>query len=172
MYSTWWALVADAASARAQDGSYSYGVTDLASAASDISRTVGGQYAKPSLPGLSQLFGIARTMERAADTLTAAPDTAPITSSMVAEPPWSRSADVMATTPQWQARAEVTYLTTEGVQLSTWITGVFSNVLPLTVGDMNAELLLQARRMLSQANKRYEPAQQILDVGRTYLLAV
>lgn len=172
MYNTWWALATSAAATRNEDGGYAYGVTDLSSAAAEVSRSVGGQYASPSMPGLSQLFGIARGIERSADTLTGAGDGESITGAMVSEPPWSRPADEQDAAPVWQARAEVTYRAPDGSVVTTWGTGVFYNVLPTDVGSFRAELQLQMARMLSRRNEQTNTGGELLGIGRTYLMAV
>lgn len=171
-YATWWPLVTSAAASRTPQGGYTYTPADLSSAASQLSKSVGGQYASFNPIGLSQLFGVARTIERSADTLTAADDADALSGAMVSEAPWSRPADVQASAPVWQVRAEVTYRAPDGSEVTTWGTGVFNNVLPTDVGSMRSELTLQLARMLSRRNEQTNTGGELLSVGRTYLMAV
>lgn len=171
-YQTWWPLVTSAAAARNPDGSYQYTPADLSSAASAVSKTVGGQYASFNPIGLSQLFGVARGIERSSDVLTAAGDGELISGNMISEPPWSRPAAEQAAAPIWQVRAEVTYRAPDGTEVTTWGTGVFNNVLPTDVGSLRSELELQLARMLSRRNEQTNTGGELLNVGRTYLMAV
>lgn len=166
-----WALVTYAAGARTPEGNYAFGVTDVSSAAAAIRGSLGlpGAF---SAPGLSQLFSIARGMERSADALTTAADDARITPAMITEPPWSRPAEVQDTTPMYQVRAEITYRAPDGTVVTTWGTGIFANVLPTTVGAMRQELQLQLQRMLSQRDEQHNTGGELLGVGRTFILAV
>ena len=172
VYTFWWSLVVDAASKiNAVTGRIST-ATDLTAAAASYARQHGQTLAFDDLTGLAQLYGVARTMERAADTLTAAPDEVSIDGSMVSEPPWSRALSVQTAAPKWQLRAEITYRAPDGTIVTDWGTGVFHNVLPPSVGAMRAEALLQFQRMLSQRSEQRNTGGELLAIGRTYLLAV
>lgn len=173
VYAPLWALVAQAASSINPATGNVYSTTDLSAAASIAYQELGVTVPFQAFTGLAQLYGVARGMENAADVLTAADDTQALdVSSMVAEPPWSRSASVMATTPQWQLRAEITYRAPDGSIVTTWGTGIFSNVLPPTVGALRQEAQLQFQRYLSQRSEEKNTGGELLDIGRTYLLAV
>lgn len=149
MYSTWWSFVNYAANAREADGSYSFQVTDVSSAASQISRTVGGPYSSYNPIGVSQLFSYARKISNATTALGDAAGSAPIDLSMVAEAPWSRSAAQQAASPQWQARITMTYQDPAGV-VQEGITVVnISQVLPTSVASLQAQMELRVADQLS-----------------------
>lgn len=149
MYTTWWSFVNYAANAKNPDGTWAYGVTDAQSAASAINRDVYSGQGGYNPIGLSQLFSTARKIGNATDTLGTAPDVSPITGNMVAEAPWSRSAADQAALPMWQARVTMTYTDEFGVTQTGYSVINISQVLPSTVGSLNAQLALRAQDQLS-----------------------
>lgn len=172
VYQFWWSLVVDAAAKiNAITGRISSSA-DLTAAAGDIARSRGQSLTFDDYTGLAQLYGVARTMERAADTLTAAPDNVSIDGTMVSEPPWSRPLAAQTAAPKWQLRAEITYRAPDGTIVTDWGTGVFHNVLPPSVGAMRQEAQLQFQRMLSQRSEQRNTGGELLAIGRTYLLSV
>lgn len=173
MYNTWWSFANYAANATNPDGSWAYTVADASSAASEISKTVGGNYASWSPIGMSQLFSVARKLGNATNTLGNADDSSPITPGMVAEAPWSRSQADQATMPMWQARVSITYTDESGVQQTGISVVNISQVLPSTVGSLNAQLALRVQDQLAAPPGTGTPRSGQLDsIDSVTLLAV
>lgn len=173
MYRTWWSFANYAANAREPDGSYSFTVADTSSAASEISKTVGGAFASYNPIGVSQLFGIARKIGNATAALAAADPADPLTSAHVAEAPWSRSAADQAAMPQWQARVSITYTDSSGVQQQGISVVNISQVLPSTVASLHAQLELRIADQLASPPGTGTPKSGTLDsIDSITLLAV
>lgn len=173
VYAPLWAFVQQAASSISPSTGNIYTAAELNSAVSDAYSARGISLPFDAFTGLAQLYGIARTMERAADALTAAADSASLDpAAHVAEAPWSRSAGVMQAEPKWQLRAEITYRAPDGSVITTWGTGEFRNTLPATVGAMRQEAILQFQRYLSKRSEEKNTGGELLGLGRTYLMAV
>lgn len=172
VYSDWWQLVSYAAGQKGAQNEYTYTVTDLSSAAKDISATIGRPLSFQGYTGLAQLFGVARTMEVKADVLTGADNEDPLTSGHISEAPWSRSQAQQNAAPRWQLRAEITYRAPDGTVTTTWGTGVFNNTLHSTVGQMRDEAWLQFQRMLGKRSEQRNTGGELLAIGRQYLMAV
>lgn len=172
-YPQLWDFITYAASQKDEAGSYKFSPFDLSPAIREIGQLEGRTFAFGVYTGAAQLFGVARTMERAADTLTAADDQASLDeASHVSEPPWSRSQAQMEASPEWQLRAEITYRAPDGSIITTWGTGIFQRVLPSTVGAMRDEAWLQFQRMLSKRSEQRNTGGELLSIGRQYLMAV
>lgn len=173
MYKTWWSFVSYAANAREADGSYSFSVTDVSSAASQISRDVGGAYSSYNPIGVSQLFSVARKIGNATTSLATAAGSAPIDLSMVAEAPWSRSAAQQAASPQWQARIGITYADPSGV-VQEGITVVnISQVLPSSVASLQAQMELRVADQLGSPPGTGSPREgSLVSINSITLLAV
>lgn len=171
-YPTWWQLAAYAAAAKDQAGKYSYQVTDLSSALTEIGLLEGKTVGFTERAGAASLFGIARGMERAADVLTAAARIDELTAAMVSDVPWSRPLTVQTAAPRWQLKAEITYRAPDGTVVTTWGTGVFAGVLPTNVGALRDEAWLQFSRLLSQRSEQRNTGGELLDIGRQYLMAI
>lgn len=173
MYQTWWGLANQAASTINPDGSYAYGPADLSSAASQISKTVGGPYAKYNPIGLSQLFSIARKIANAAKNLIGSSGGSPIDTSMVAEAPWSRSQAEQAAMPMWQARVGITYTDPSGIQQQGISVVNISQVLPSSVASLQAQMELRIQDQLSSPPGTGTPRTGQLDsIDSITLLAV
>lgn len=173
MYKSWWSFVNYAASQVDDQGRYSFGPTDVSSAASEISRTVGGPYASYNPIGVSQLFSVARTIANSSAALNAADASSPITAGMVAEAPWSRSAAEQTALPMFQVRAEVTYLDQAGVQNTGFYTIQIPQVLPSTVGSLQAQMTLRVQDMLAAPEGTGTPRTgQFVAIGPMTLLQV
>ncbi len=173
MYNTWWSFANYAANAKDAAGNWAYTVTDASSAASEISRTVGGQYASWSPIGMSQLFSAARKIGNATDALTTADPASPITPGHVAEAPWSRSQADQAALPMWQARVSMTYTDESGITQTGFSVVNISQVLPSSVGSLNAQLQLRVQDQLSSPPGTGTPRSGSLDsIESITLLAV
>lgn len=173
MYKTWWSFVSYAANARNEDGKYAYTVTDASSAASQISKDVGGLYASYNPIGVSQLFSIARKIGNSSNAITNAPGSAPIDQSMVAEAPWSRPAAEQAAMPLWQARMEITYTDEAGVQQQGISVVNISQVLPSSVASLQAQMELRVGDQLAAPPGTGTPRTGQLDsIDSITLLAV
>lgn len=149
MYKTWWSFVQYAANAVDAAGKYLYTVADVSSAASAVSKSVGGAYAAYNPIGVSQLFGLARGIANNSSSLSSADPAAPIDTSMVSEAPWSRSLAEQAVSPQWQARITMTYTDEAGVQQQGITVVNISQVLPVTVGSLQAQMALRVADQLA-----------------------
>lgn len=172
VYKNWWSLVTYAASTIFPGTGKVYTPADLSAAAADISSREGNPLGFSGYTGLAQLYGIARKIEIAADTLTAAPNDAALDHTMVSEPPWSRDLNLQNAAPKWQLRMEVTYRAPDGSIITSWSTGIFSTVLPSTVGYLRQEATLQAIRFLSKRSDMHNTGGELLGIGRTYLMAI
>jgi hypothetical protein len=173
MYKTWWSFTNYAANAREADGRYSFTVTDTSSAASEISKTVGGAFASYSPIGISQLFSIARKIGNATSALAAADPAAPINPAHVAEAPWSRTAAEQAAMPMWQARVAITYTDAAGVQQQGISVVNISQVLPSSVASLQAQIALRVTDQLASPPGTGTPRSGQLDsVNSITLLAV
>lgn len=173
MYQTWWAFANYAANAQTPSGGWAYTPADASSAASQINRDVYGGAGGYNPIGLSQLFGIARRIGNATNELANAADESPITSKMVAEAPWSRSAAEQAAMPQWQARVSITYTDENGIQQSGISVVNITQVLPSSVGSLNAQLQLRVQDQLSSPPGQGTPRSGQLDsIDSVTLLAV
>lgn len=172
VYSYLWQFVMDAAGTISPATGNAYSSADVVSAAAEIARAEGKSLAFSDFTGVAQLYGVARSMETAADVLTAAADAEPIADQHVSEPPWSRPLAVQTAAPMWQLRAEITYRAPDGSVITTWGTGVFHNVLPTSVGALRDEAWLQFTRMLSKRSEQRNTGGELLSIGRSYLFAV
>lgn len=173
MYSTWWNFANYAANARAADGSYSFNVADAQSAASQVNRDVYGGQGGYNPIGLSQLFSTARKLGNATNQLAGAADASPITPAMVAEAPWSRSAAEQAAMPVWQARVSMTYTDEFGVTQTGISVINITQVLPSSVGSLNAQLALRAQDQLSSPPGTGTPRSgTLVSIDSVTLLAV
>lgn len=173
LYSTWWSFVSYAANAVDATGAFSYTLTDVSSAASEISKSVGGDYANYNPVGISQLFSVARNIAKAGAALAAADASSQIDQSMVAEAPWSRSLADQLAMPSWQARSQVTYINEAGQQVSEWFTVGIDLVLPSTVGDLQSQIASSLDGMLTAAPNEGTPRRgQLLSVDSLTLMSV
>lgn len=173
MYKTWWSFASYAATQLDPAGRYAYSPADASAAASAINRDVYGGQGGYNPIGLSQLYSVARGIANASRTLTGADDSAPITSDMVAEAPWSRSAADQAAMPMWQARVNITYTDPSGATL-TGITVVdIPQVLPASVGSLRGQLAFRIQDQLSAPPPTGTPRTgQLLSVDQITLLQV
>lgn len=173
MYNTWWSFANYAANAQNPDGSWAYTVADASAAAAEVSRTVGGAYASWSPIGMSQLFSVARKLGNATNSIGSADASSPISPSMVAEAPWSRSQADQAASPQWQARVSMTYTDESGVQQTGISVVNISQVLPTSVGSLTAQLNLRVQDQLASPPGTGTPRSGSLDsIDSITLLAV
>lgn len=172
VYSYLWQWIMDTAGKISAATGGHYASTDVVQAAGEIARAEGRPLAFQDFTGITQLYSTARSMEIAADVLTAAADHEPITDVHISEPPWSRPASVQAAAPEWQLRAEITYRAPDGSVITTWGTGVFRRVLPTSVGAMRDEAWLQFTRMLSKRSEQRNTGGELLSIGRSYLFAI
>lgn len=173
LYGTWWQFVSYAASAVDESGAFKYTLTDASSAASDISKTLGGQYATYNPIGISQLFSVARNIAKAGNALNGADAGAQIDASMVAAAPWSRALVDQLVSPSWQARTSVQYINEAGVQVTEYFTIGIDTVLPPTVGDLRNQIAGSLDSMLTAAPTQGTPRRgQLVAVNSITLMSV
>ena len=149
MYSAWWNTVMAWANQVNPDTGRAYSVTDVSAAASQLHQEFPGNYPAYSPPGVSSLFSQALSIVRARDTLTVADPSQLIDLSMVARAPWSKDAATMAAQPVWQARSEVTYITSEGVTETGIFMSKIENTLSFPVSTLQAVVEYQVASMLA-----------------------
>ena len=171
-YPDWWQFISYAAAKLDAAGKYAFQIIDIGPAVADIHAQAGLRITPGLLPGLSSLFGIARTMEVKADRLTALPDDAAITDAHISEAPYSRPLAQQLASPKYQIRAEITYRAPDGTVVTQWGTGIFNNTPPATAGAMRDEARLQFARMLAKRDEQKNTGGELLSIGRTYLIAL
>jgi len=173
LYSTWWSFVSYAANAVSAAGDFLYNLIDVSSAASSISKSVGGDYANYNPIGISQLFSVARNIAKAGAALGSANPNAQIDQSMVAEAPWSRPLVDQLAMPSWQARSQVTYVNEAGQRVSEYFTVGIDLVLPSTVGDLQSQISSSLDGMLTAGPTEGTPRRgQLVSVDSITLLSV
>lgn len=173
LYGVWWQFVRYAASAVDAAGKFLYTLTDVSSAASDIAKTIGGDYSSYNPIGISQLFSRARDIAKASASLASAQASDQIDASMVAEAPWSRSLPDQLTMPSWQAQTSATYINEAGQTVTEWFTVGIEQVLPSTVGDLQTQIAASLDSMLTAAPREGSPRRgQLVGVNSISLLAI
>lgn len=173
MYKTWWNFVSFAASKTGPLGQFLYTLTDAVSAASDIAKTIGAQFAKWDPIGLSQLFSAARRLAGIGQVIDQAPDETITTTLDIPEAPWSRSAADQFAAPSWNSRVFATYVNEIGDTVSEYFTVGFDNVLPPTVGDLKTQIATEIDRMLTGQVENGTPRRgQLVSVDSINLMIV
>ena len=173
MYKTWWSFVSYAASATGPIGQFLYTLTDAASAAADIAKSLGGSWAKWDPIGLSQLFSTARRIAGIGQTIGTAPDETVSTTLDIPDAPWSRSTVDQLAAPEWQARTLATYVNEIGDTVQEYFTPSIQSVLPPTVGDLKSQVAAQIDQMLTQTAPQNTPRKgQLLSVDSITLMVV
>lgn len=174
MYKTWWSFVSFASSAiDSVTGKFLYTLTDAASAASDIAKSIGGAFASWDPIGLSQLFSAARRIAGIGQTISTAPDET-ITSTLdIPEAPWSRSTADQLASPSWTARSLVTYINEVGDQVTEYFQPGIDGVLPVTVGDLKSQVAATIDQQLQQPTGQGTPRRgQLISVDSITLMVV
>lgn len=149
-YRQWWQLIQSAAQAKDADGGYSYTVTDVQSAASQILAEAGQPRPFSLGPQISSLFGMARSADRAITTLGAAGPGDSITTSMVATWPTAAPEFISDVQPEYMAKASFTYTNQLGEESNGWITITGITQLPPTVGNLQLRLQGAAQSAYAQ----------------------
>lgn len=172
-YSRYWGLASDVALAAEMQPGEGYTSSLAVEAASQAAQMTGTTLSFQEASGVSSLYGIARTIETRATALTNAEDDASIGPQHVSEAPWSRPIAEQNTLPMWHARAQFTYLDEAGLEINGWTTVVVTQVLPATVGRFRTQLQARIEDQLASPPGTGTPRSgQLLDIGRTYLMAV
>lgn len=174
MYKTWWQFVSYASSAiDTATGKFLYTLTDAASAAADIAKSLGGSWAKWDPIGLSQLFSAARRIAGIGQVIDTAPDETITTTLNIPEAPWSRSTADQLAAPSWTARSLVTYINEIGEQVTEYFQPGIDKVLPATVGDLKSQVAAQIDQMLTQPTGQGTPRRgQLISVDSITLMVV
>lgn len=172
-YTRYWGLASDVALAAEMQPGEGFTSSLAVEAASQAAQLTGVPLTFQQATGVSALYGIARTIEVKASNLTNAEDDESIADHMVSEAPWSRSIAEQNTLPMWHARAQFTYLDEAGLEINGWTTVVVTQVLPPTVGRFRTQLQARIEDQLASPPGTGTPRSgQLLDIGRTYLMAV
>lgn len=173
MYSAWWATVAAWAQQTDPATGAHYGAAVISEAASQLYTDHPQTYGSYSPPGISKLYSIALDIAQSAERIAAAGTNAPITADMVARPPWSRPDAEIAAMPVWQARAQITYTDPEGFEQTGVSTVTIPQVLPATVGSLQAQVELRVTDQLAAPPGTSTPrAGTLISVDSITLLAV
>lgn len=172
-YTRYWGLASDVALAAEMQPGEGYTSSLAVEAASQAAQLTGVPLTFQQATGVSSLYGIARNIESRATALTNAEDDDSIGPQHVSEAPWSRSMAEQNALPMWHARAQFTYLDESGLQIEGWTTVVVTQVLPPTVGRFRTQLTARIEDQLASPPGTGTPRSgQLLDIGRTYLMAV
>ena len=173
MYKTWYPWVMDAVRATYTTGRPSYQVTDVSSAISAYSRTQTGPYASYDPIGVSGLYGAANAIGKASYALSQAADTDVITSQMVAQDLFGRSAAEQAANPIYRAVVEATYIDESGARITGTFTQFYHQRLPPTVGSLRQHVTLDVSDQLATPPPTGTPRSgTLVSVGRITLTAV
>lgn len=122
---------------------------DLWSTIQDAAEELGLASPGVTLRGVSELRGIATTIQASGRRLERLMDSADLTGRHVAEAPWSRSLAERDALGIYQVRYQHTTLTPEGPETN-WRTSVFYGQLPGSVGELRDALAEDAAQL---ANK-------------------
>lgn len=141
----WWNLITDFAN-------NGFTVTETISAANDIAKASGTSLSFQDNQSISTLFGYARGIVNAGDTLQSAGPELGITADMIALAPYARDDAEMATFPTYHVKFEYAYLDANGNEQTTFKTSVFEDTLPSTVGQLTADVLDDAEAMAAKYN--------------------
>lgn len=172
-YTRYWGLASDVALSAELEPGEGFTSSLAVEAASQAAQMTGVPLTFQQAAGVSSLYGIARSIESKATTLTNAEDDETITARHVSEPPWSRSLDAQNSMPMWHARAQFTYLDEQGNELTDWTTVIITQVLPSTVGRFRTQLQARIEDQLASPPGTGTPRSgTFLSVGRTYLMSV
>jgi hypothetical protein len=157
----WWTLALDA-------GFKGYSSTDLQGAAKDIAEQNNITLPFQTYTALSTLFGYARRMSNASDTVHGANDEDYIQAEHIAVPPWARDQQDMNTSPIHHVTYLMTGLDSEGNPFSEYKTSVFEypQRLPATIGELKDSITEDAQALAD----KYEI--QLLNVDLHQILAV
>ena len=155
----WWTLALDA-------GFSGYTTTDLQAAAKDIADRNNLTLAFRDYTGLSVLYGYARRMFNASQTVRNADDADYIQSQHIAIPPWARDETAQNANPIWHVTYEFTTLDENGFESTEYKTSVFEQSLPSTVGDLKDAVNEDAQALADKYGR------QLLSVGLHQILAV
>lgn len=136
----WWNLITDAA----REG---FTVTDTIQLANQVATDLGGKLSFTENTAISQLYGYARRIINAGNSFQAAGMSQSIDASMIATAPYARDEQEMASYPLYHVKFEYTYLDAAGNEQTVIKTSVFPDLLPDTVGDLNAAVLDDAEAM-------------------------
>lgn len=118
-----------------------------------------------TVQGVSQLRGIATSIERTADRLNAAADSRRLIGDFVSTPPWARTPGERKAAAMFNVRFLHTFVQ-NGAQLSEWRIAKFSGRLPRTVGELRRQVEGDA----VQLGRKY--GTEHLGVDRLQLFAV
>jgi len=147
-YRSYWPLVQQSATTKAEDGGYAYTSADLVAAAAELERRAGGALTFAAGSQLTQLFSLARSNDRAASELLAARPDVTITGRMIGAWPTAAPAGVFDIQPEYMAKAQFTYINQIGEQSTGWITMTGLTHLPPSTGNL-------ALRMRGIAESQY-----------------
>lgn len=149
-YRQWWQLVEHAAQATDEAGNYTYTVADVQAAASQILTEQGQRQTFTQATQISQLFGMARSADRAITTLSAAEPSDSIDSGMIATWPTAAPEFISDTQPEYMAKGSFTYTNQLGETSTGWITITGMTQLPPTAGNLQLRLQGAAQQAYAQ----------------------
>lgn len=112
---------------------------DLWSLLQDTAEEMGLSGPGVSAAGVSELRGIATSIQRSEQRFARADADLSIEHTMITEPPWARALPSQNALGIFQVRYQHTYLI-DGEQQTDWRTSIFRGQLPGTVGDLRAAI--------------------------------
>jgi hypothetical protein len=173
MFATWFPTILQAASQFDDQGRHVQNVASIQEAIVGLRPLPDGNLRPYDAPGISQLARYAFDIANSTRALSLAADTDPLTGAHIAEAPWSRDAATVAADPQWQVRAEATYLDPAGVLTTGIFTAQFSRVPPATAGSLRRQMTDRINDMLSAPEGTGTPRSgQFVSLGPVTVLAV
>jgi hypothetical protein len=155
----WWTLAYDA-------GFGGYSTTDLLGAAKSIADASGVSLSFAENTALATLYGYARRMSNAADTVQSALDADTIGPDHIAVPPWARDEAVMNTVPIHHVTFAFTFTDQSGATVTEFRTSVFEMTFPDTMGELRDAVNEDAQAMADKYRVEFVSADllQILAV--------
>lgn len=171
-YKRFWQLAWYAASTTSTATGGLYTSADTVAAAASIGRAEANPISFEDGQTIAQMYGAARSIERASDAITSAADESAIEAHMISEPPWAGSLSLQTTVPMWQARALITYTDPQGLEIQAWRTVYIPQVLPSTVGGLRDLMASRYQDMLRTQTTKSPSVGTLTSIGKTYLMSV
>lgn len=155
----WWDLIQNAAR-------MGITVAETVKAANSIAADFGEKLSFAENQAIASLYGFARRIENAGNSLQAADPSLGITADMISVPPYARDVQEQAAYPTYHVKFEYVYLDAAGNQQTAIKTSVFPDQLPATVGQLTSDVLDDAEGMASKYGH------QLISVTPLQILAV
>lgn len=173
IYKQWWSTVTHWAAQADQFASRFDLFATAQAAAAAAAREDPASYGTYNPPGLSALLSRALAQVDAQAAIAAAGPGDAITPDMIATSLYHRTDAEMAALPEWQARVAITYTDPNGDLLTGFSTVTIPQVLPSSVGSLQAQMELRVTDQLSSPPGTGTPRSgSLVSVDSITLLAV